>query len=66
MKTEDLEHNATEQRDQIERTTHELFDKLAHTTLSHYLRENFAGISVIVSAIGFISGYIVGAVSSHQ
>jgi hypothetical protein len=66
MKAEKLEQNALEQRERLERTTHELAVKVAHTKPSYTLRKHFGRISVIASAAAFLSGWIVGAVSGRR
>jgi len=63
MNTENLERSAIEQRNQIERTARELFES---ATPSYNVRRYLGRISIVVSLLGFFSGYMVGTVSFRR
>lgn len=62
----DLERNAAENRDRVDQTAHKLIDKVVRMGPAHELRMHFTGVAIALSTIAFLSGYVVGAVSSDR
>lgn len=61
-----LERDTAENRDRVDRTAHKLMDKVVRMSPAYELRMHFAGIAITLSTIAFVSGYVVGAVSSSR
>jgi hypothetical protein len=70
MPIETLQLRALEKRSQLHRTTSELRTKLSLTreklSLSKQVRDHLLAVSVIVGAVGLVSGYGIAGLFPHR
>ena len=68
--SDDLQIQALRQRDRIHQTALELIGKVDQAkeqlNLSHNVRAHFGATALLASAITFLAGYLVGAVSKNS